>query len=271
MRRWAVAALTALVLAMTAACGGDDDASTTAAGTAAGTGGSAPAFETLTEGELLVGSDIPYPPFEFGSPPDYEGFDVDLMTAVAERLGLEVRWRDAPFNPIFNNLRNNSFDAVISAATITEERQQIVSFSDPYYDSNQSIMVLADNADIASEADLEGVTIGVQQGTTGEAKAKEVPGANVRSYPAAQGAFNALLTGQVDAVVNDLPVSADFAKQNEDVEVVAQIETGEQYGIAISKDNPELLEAVNGALAELREDGTYDEIYEKYFGEAPAS
>jgi ABC-type amino acid transport substrate-binding protein len=251
-----------------AGCGGDDAANTETGGGPAATG-SEPSFTTLTEGQLLVGSDIPYPPFEFGNPPDYEGFDVEIMRAIAEQLGVEVVWRDAPFNPIFNNLRNNNYDAVISASTITPERQQIVDFSDPYFDANQSIMVAADNTDIAGEADLEGLTIGVQQGTTGEQTAKDVADATVRSYPAIQNAFNALLTGQVDAVVNDLPVSADFASQNDDVRIVGEIQTGEQYGIAVSKDNPELLAAINEALATIREDGTYDGIYEKYFGTTP--
>jgi ABC-type amino acid transport substrate-binding protein len=266
MRRL-TAALAVLVLAVSAGCGGDDAADTTAGGPAA-TGGE-PAFTTLTDGEILVGSDIPYEPFEFGNPPDYDGFDVELMRAIADRLGVELVWRDAPFNPIFNNLRNNNYDAVISASTITPERQQIVAFSDPYFEANQSILVRADTTDISSEADLEGLTLGAQQGTTGEAKAKEIPGATVRSYPGVNQAFNALLTEQVDAVVNDLAVSADFASQNDAVRIAGEIQTGEQYGIAVSKDNPELLAAINDALAELSEDGTYDDIYEKYFGQTP--
>jgi ABC-type amino acid transport substrate-binding protein len=256
------------VAVLAVGCGGGGGS-----GSSGGTsgGGSSPGFTTLQSGQLLVGSDIPYPPFEFGNAPDYTGFDVELMDAIGKRLGVEVVWRDAPFNPIFNNLRNGTFDAVISAATITPKREQIVAFSDPYYDSNQSILVRADESGITSEADLDGKSIGVQQGTTGEEKAKAISGAQVRSYPAAQGAFNALLTGQVDAVVNDLPVSADFAKQNNGVKVVGEIKTGEQYGIAVSKDNPGLLAAINKQLAALRSDGTYETLYKKYFGQSPSS
>jgi polar amino acid transport system substrate-binding protein len=271
MRRWMTAAAAVLVLLLAAACGGGSGSSSSTGAAASGGSAGGASVKTLQAGQLLVGSDIPYPPFEYGNPPGYQGFDVELMDDIAKRMGLKVTWRPAPFNPIFNNLRNGTFDAVISAATITPEREKIVAFSDPYYDSNQSILVKADNTTIHSEKDLEGKSIGVQQGTTGEAKAKAIPGASVRSYPAAQGAFNALLTGQVDAVVNDLPVSALFAKQNNGVKLAGTIKTGEQYGIAVSKDNPGLLAAINKELAALRADGTYKKIYEKYFGQAPPS
>ena len=163
------------------------------------------------------------------------------------------------------------FDIIMSGMTITDERKQEIDFSDPYIDSNQSIAVKTDSA-IASSADLAGKTIGVQSGTTGEAWAKE----NVKNakkvvpFSDTLSAFAALQAGQVDAVVNDLPVSAAIVKDtSRGLKIIEEIPTGEQYGIGVSKDNPDLLKAINDALATLRSNGTYDEIYSKWFGETP--
>ena len=131
--RWPVIAALMLVAATLLATGcGDDD------GGGSGGGGG---LETITEGQLRVGSDIPYAPFEFGREPDYEGFDVDIVNEIAKRLDLEARFVKTPFDPIFRNLAQGRFDMVASAATITPERQRTVAFSDPYFPADQSLMV----------------------------------------------------------------------------------------------------------------------------------
>ena len=154
--------------------------------------------------------------------------------------------------------------------TIKPDRQEQIDFSDPYYDSNQSL-AMKKGSTYAGPQDLTGKKIGVQSGTTGEAWAKEnIQDAELVPFKNATDAFAALAAGNVDAVVNDLPVTTELLKEDDrGLEIVAQIPTGEQYGFGVSKDNPELTAAINTALAELRADGTYDTIYQKWFGILP--
>jgi polar amino acid transport system substrate-binding protein len=227
---------------------------------------------TVESGKLLIGSDTAFPPFESMNGSTAEGFDVDLAQAIADELGLEMVFQSETFDTLIPTLKaGGKFDLIMSGMTITDERKQEIDFSDPYIDSNQSIAVQADSA-IASSKDLSGKTIGVQSGTTGEAWAKE----NVKDakklvpYSDTLSAFAALQAGQVDAVVNDLPVSAAIVKDTtRGLKIIEEIPTGEQYGIGVSKDNPDLLKAVNDALASMKSAGKYDEIYTKWFGQAP--
>jgi polar amino acid transport system substrate-binding protein len=121
---------------------------------------------------LLVGSDIPYPPFEQGKAPGYDGFDIDLVNEIAKRTGKTVKYQDTAFDTIFRDVAQGKFDMVASAATITPEREQTVDFSDPYYEANQAVVV-ATGSDIKSVADLDGKIIGAQDGTTGDSYAND--------------------------------------------------------------------------------------------------
>jgi ABC-type amino acid transport substrate-binding protein len=229
-----------------------------------------PSFSTLTEGRLAVGSCLDYPPFESVEGGDEVGFDVDLIEEMASRLGLEVDWVRADFDTIFTAVAGGEFDAVAAASTITEEREQVVDFSDPYYNSRQSLVVnTTETPDIAGVADIgEGDVIGVQRGTTGKAWAEDnlVPqGAEVRTFGAAPAAFQDLAAGGVTAVVNDEPSSAEIIMDLEGLEIVEAIDTDEKYGFAFSPENPELRDAMNQALAEVIADGTYQTIFEQYF------
>jgi polar amino acid transport system substrate-binding protein len=230
----------------------------------------APAFTTLMEGVLQVGSCLDYPPFESVEGGDEVGFDVDLAEAVAERLGLTVEWVRADFDTIFTSVAAGQFDMVAAASTITEERQEVVDFSAPYYNSRQALVVNTGlTPAIASTDDIgEGHTVGVQKGTTGADWAKDnlaPQGAEIKTYQGAPDAFRDLEAGGITAVVNDEPSSADIITDLEGVEIVEPIDTGEKYGFALSKDNPELSAAVNQALAEIIADGTYAEIFGTYF------
>ena len=168
-----------------------------------------------------MGSDIPYPPFEFGRAPDYEGFDVDVVNEVAKRLDLEAEFIKTPFDPIFRNLAQGRFDMVASAATITPEREGTVAFSVPYFAADQSLMVKK-GSDIKTVDDLEGKIIGAQLGTTGADYAKDKTKAKtVRTYDLIDDAFKALQTEQVAAVINDFPVSK-YAEQSKPDLVVVQ-------------------------------------------------
>jgi polar amino acid transport system substrate-binding protein len=159
---------------------------------------------------------------------------------------------------------------VAAASTITEEREQVVDFSDPYYNSRQSLVVnTAETPDVASTADVgEGDVVGVQRGTTGKDWAEEnlgPQGAELKSFSNAPDAFRDLEAGNVQAVVNDEPSSAEIIMDLPGLEIVEVIDTGEKYGFAFSPENPELRDAANTALAELIADGTYQQIFEQYF------
>lgn len=233
----------------------------------------APEFTTLTPGILVVGSDLDYPPFESLNGDTPEGFDVDLVAAIAEELGLEVEWRKEIFDTLIPTLKaGGKFDMIASAMTIKAEREEEIDFSEPYFDSNQSVTMLSGGTYAAPE-DFSGKKVGVQAGTTGDQWATEnlkPAGAEIVTFKGTTDAVSALTAGNVTAIVIDLPVAAELAKDaSRGLEVVAQVPTGEQYGFGVSKDNPGLREAINEALATLRADGIYDEIYSKWFGDIP--
>lgn len=262
-----VVALLALVCALALAACGDDDDDDGATQTNGAT--QAQQFDTIEAGVLTVGSDIPYEPFEFGREPDYEGFDIDMVNAIAERLGLEVKIVKTPFDTIFRNLAQGRFDMVASATTITEERKRTVDFSDPYFNADQSVVVPADS-DIQSVADLEGEVIGAQLGTTGAEYAQnEIDAADVRTYDVVDDAFQALQAGQIVAAIIDFPVAKRAEVETGDVKVVETIQTDEQYGFAFAKESTALRDAVNRALAQIKQDGTYEEIFRKWFEADP--
>jgi polar amino acid transport system substrate-binding protein len=248
-----------------AACGDDDDddggggADTTAAAE----------LDTLEPGKLTVGSDIPYAPFELGRAPNYKGFDVDLVTEIGDRLGLEVEFVKTPFDTIFRDLAQGKFDLVASASTITEERKRTVDFSAPYLAADQSLMV-KQGSGIANVDDLQSEVIGAQLGTTGADYAKDqIDAEAVRTYDLVDDAFNALQAGQIAAVINDCPVSKYAERSKPDLVVVQAIQTNENYGLAFAKDSDALREAVNDALAEIRQDGTLRQIFLKWLGSDP--
>lgn len=223
---------------------------------------------------LTIASDIAYRPFEFVEGGEPVGFDLDLMREIGNRIGFEPRFQNTTFDGIIPGLTSGTFEMAISVMTITEEREQQVDFSDPYFDADQSLLVQADS-EIRSTDDLADATVGVQLGTTGAMEANNLAGENkvgdVRTFDTVEDAFTALENGQVDAVLNDFPVSQDRVLQSDGaVEIVQTIPTGEQYGIAFPTDSPRV-EEVNRALAEIKQDGTYARIYEKWFGRQPES
>jgi polar amino acid transport system substrate-binding protein len=264
-RLWLVIGLIALLgTAMVAAgCGDDDDE---------GDGGDTAAAEDLNlleEGRLTVGTDTPFPPFEIGQPPNISGYDIDIMNAIAEDLGLEVEYIDTGFGTIFRDTANGQFDTAAAASTITSGRENTVDFTDPYYEAQQALLVPEDS-DIASVDDLGGAIVGAQDGTTGETYANDETNASeVRGFPEGPNAIAALQTGQVDAVIIDQPVAADAVEKQGGVEIAEEIPTEELYGFAVAPDNDALREAMNEAIATLKEDGTIEDLYEQYFQTAP--
>ncbi len=261
---YAATAAAGLVLSL-AACGSDDGGDA-GEGTAAGSG-----LDLVSEGTLTVCSDVPYPPFEDfdqSSPSGYTGFDIDIVQAIAEGLELDLAVKDSSFDALQSGLALNAgeCDIAASAMTITEERAENLAFSDGYYDSKQSLLV-PEGSDITGIGDLEGKRVGVQQGTTGEAYTKEnAAGAQIISFPSDAEMFQAVQAGQVDALLQDLPVNLGHTAGG-DFALVEEYSTDETYGLAMKKGNDGLVEAVNEQLAELRDSGEYDELYNKYFSE----
>jgi polar amino acid transport system substrate-binding protein len=279
----ATAFVAALALAVTA-CGGDDndpaddteaqsteEATTDDEETTADPG----ALDLVTDGTLTTCTDAPYEPFEFedpDSPSGYSGFDIDLVTAIAETAGLDVAVVNTGFDSLTSGaaMAAGTCDMASSAITITEARAENIDFSDPYYDAIQSLLVPT-GSDIASIEDLtDGVNVGVQTGTTGEEYANEnVPGGTVIAFEGGGDLFTALEAGQIEAILQDEPVNQERANADENVEVIETFDTGESYGFAFLPDRGDgLLQAVNDGLQQLRDDGTYDEIYERYFAVA---
>jgi polar amino acid transport system substrate-binding protein len=231
-------------------------------------------LKLVTAGQITCGSDTTFPPFESMNGANVEGFDVDLMNAIGKEMGItKVVFQTEVFDTLIPTAKaGGKFDVIASAMTIKAERELEIDFSDAYFDSNQSV-AMKKGGTYKAPADFAGKKVGVQSGTTGEAWATEnlkPAGAEIVPFKDTAGSFAALQAGNVAAVINDLPVTADLVKDaSKGLEMVAQIPTGEQYGFGISKDNPELKAAINAALAKVRASGEYDAIYTKWFGVAP--
>ncbi len=229
---------------------------------------------TIKEGKLLMGSDTAYPPFENMENNKAVGFDVDIAEAIAKKLDLELEVISTAWDGIIPGLKSNKYDIIMSAMTITEDRKKQINFSDPYIDSDQSIAVVT-GSPIKDEAGLKDKVVGVQLDTTGQFKAEEIQKAGglkeIQKFDTILLAFQALEQGKVDAIINDYPVSQYICMtRGNKTTVVANIKTDEQYGIGVNKDNTDLLDKVNDALQEVKDDGTYNEVYMKWFGVEPA-
>jgi polar amino acid transport system substrate-binding protein len=251
--RFGIALVVALATAGIAAGCGDDNG-----------GGN---LGLIKDGQLLAGIDTPFPPFEKGHPPNVTGYDIDVINAVADEMGLEVVQEETSFDTIFRDVAQGKFDVAVAASTITPERERTVDFSDPYYLADQSLLV-AEGSDIGSQEDLGGKIVGAQDGTTGETYANdETDAAEVRGYPGGTDAINALRAGQIDAVIVDSPVAEDAVQKQSGLEIAERIVTRQLYGFSFAPENDALREKVNEALTTLKENGTITELYKKYFAD----
>lgn len=235
----------------------------------AGCGGGS---DKKAEKVLRVGTEPTFAPFEFqkeGSQ-EFTGFDMDLIRAIGKRMGYRVEIMNMGFDALVPALNAGTIDVAVSGMTITEERKQTITFSEPYYTSGLVVMVNLDNEDIKGIKDLEGKKIAVQIGTTGEIKARSVPNATVSSFNTNTEAAIELNNRGVDAVINDRPVLGYYLAQGgaKFAKTVGDVMEAEDYGIAVRKGNDDLIAAINKALAELKENGEYDKLYQTWFGEA---
>ena len=223
-----------------------------------------------------VATDPSFVPFEMLDPETGEmiGFDMDIINEVADRAGFDVNLTTMEFSGIIPAVQTGSQEIAIAGTTITEERAQVVDFSDPYYDSGLQIIVRADNEEVSSIEDLEGLSVATKIGSTSYDFLQQELGedADITPYPGTADMYMALLGRNVDAVLYDAPNVACFSQTRGEgrTKVVGPLYEGQQYGIVFHKGS-EWVEPTNEALAAMREDGTYNEIYTKWFGEAPSA
>ena len=233
--------------------------------TSCGGGDSASGGKFVEDGKLHMATNAAFPPYEMTTDDGgFEGIDVEIASAIAEKLGVELVVDNMEFSSILIAVQGGKSDMAMAGLTVTEERKQNVDFTDSYAKGVQSIIV-PEGSDIKSVDDLEGKKIGTQEGTTGHIYCSGDYGdENVSAYTYGAMAIEALKGGKVDCVVIDNNPAKAFVEKNEGLKILDTAYAEEDYAIAVSKDNPELLEAINGALVELIEDGTVQSILDKY-------
>ena len=228
-------------------------------------------YTLVKEGVLTNVAELGFSPFEYiDEDGNTVGFDVDLSNAIAEKMGLTCEWLP---NQAFDTLvptikQGGKADISIAGVTITDERLEDVDFTDPYLNSNQALIVAASSGYATDDLDAEEIQIACQTGTTGDAWIQEnLPNATRVPLADVTAGMMGVSTGSYQAMVIDLPVAQNMLAQSfSDLTILEEIPTGEQYGIAVSYDNPGLKDAINDALAQIEEDGTMDELKQKWFG-----
>ncbi|WP_418910617.1 amino acid ABC transporter substrate-binding protein/permease [Arthrobacter koreensis] len=215
-----------------------------------------------------IGTDTTFAPFEFRENGELVGIDIDLMNAIAEDQGFSVEIRSLGFDAALQALQSNQVDGVIAGMSITEERQKVFDFSDPYFESGIQMAVAENNNDVSGYEDLEGKRVAVKTGTEGQAFAESIKdqyGFDVIAFAQSAQMYDDVKAGSSVAVFDDYPVLAYGIKSGNGLKTVTDKEVGSSYGFAVNADtNPELLEAFNAGLADLRESGEYDEILDRY-------
>ena len=225
------------------------------------------------DGTLIVGTEATFPPFEMTNDKgEIIGFDIDLLSAIAKEEGIVVRFKDTGFDSLIPALQSGSIDIAASGMSITEERKKQILYSDPYIEAGLVIAVDSKNTMVKSIDDLRGETVAVQQGSTGASEAERMRLAGeikqVKNYPNVSVAMMELLNGGAAAVINDKPVTeAYMAKRPGAIRVLDEKLRSDSYGFAIDKSRPELVEQINRGLKAVVENGTYEELVKKYFGE----
>ena len=219
---------------------------------------------TVNDGVLTMATNAYFPPYEYYEGEEIVGIDAEIAKAVADKLGLELKIEDMEFDSIITAVQTGKVDMGLAGMTVTDERKQSVNFSDTYATGIQ-VVIVTEDSDIASVDDLEGKKIGVQLSTTGDIYASDDYGEDfVEQYNKGADAVMALKQGKVDAVIIDNEPAKSFVAANEGLKILDTEYVTEDYAACINKENAELLDAVNGALAELKKDGTLQSILDKY-------
>jgi ABC-type amino acid transport substrate-binding protein len=229
-------------------------------------------FKLVTPGQITVGSETSFPPFESMNGQTAEGFDVDLMNAIGADLGLKVVFLSEGFATLVPTLAaGGKFDVIASGMFINEDRLKSIDFTDPYGVANQAIVVKADSA-FKTAADLAGKKIATQASTTGETWAKEnIKGAIIVPVDSTAAQLAAVKAGNADAAINDAPVMGFYAKDAaQGIKIIVEAPTAEPYALGVAKDNTALKDAMNASLKKLVDSGKMEELYMKWFGRSMA-
>ena len=271
MKKFSLAFLLVLAMLVLAACGGGSPEEDPTTDDAADNGGSGEDVlaKVKEEGTLVIGTEGTYPPFTFhDASGELTGFDVEIAREVAERLGVEAEFLETQWDAMFAGLDAGRFDMVANQVGINPERQESYEFSDPYITSTAVLVVAEDNTEIQSFEDLEG-KLSAQSLTSNYAETATSYGAELEGVEGFNQAIELLNSGRVDATVNDNLTVLDFLKQRPDAKVKVVDESGDaaQSALLFRKDSGAIVDEANKALADMIEDGTYDEISEKWFGE----
>ena len=273
----------AMTAAMLAGCGGNNGAETSAPAAEDGAGEEAPAEEAPeTEAPAEEGAEAPaeeaaastgntlvmatnayFEPYEYYEGDQIVGIDVEMAQAVADKLGMELKVEDMEFDSIIPAINSGKADIGVAGMTVTKDRLKNVDFTNSYTTATQVIIVQEDS-EITGEADLQGKTVGVQLGTTGDIHVTDKGGIEVEQYNKGMDAVQALTTGKIDAVVIDNEPAKQFVSKAEGLKILDEEFVTEEYAIAIAKGNEELLGKINTALDELTADGTLKAIIDKY-------
>lgn len=221
--------------------------------------------------KMRVGFEGTYPPFNFLDDKDeFQGFDVDISKEIAKRLDVEVEFIATKWDGLIGGLKADKFDIIIGQMTVTDERKKSVDFTDPYIVTGSVLVTREDTDDITELEDLKGKKVGVGGGTTFEEVANSVEGADVKLYKTVADYIQDLTNKRLDVIINDqLLISYNIKENNLPIKISSEIVSKEENGMAINKGNDEFVEKVNQALKDMREDGTYKEIYKEWFGTDP--
>jgi polar amino acid transport system substrate-binding protein len=226
------------------------------------------------ENKIIVGTSADFPPFEYiGEDGTIIGFDIEMVTIILEEAGYTVEVKDISFDSLIPSLENNKIDVIAAAMTITEEREEQIDFSDPYYEADQSVLIHKDaDLNLTVSQNLQNYTVGAQTGTTGAAWVQDnlidngtMNDEDFKRYETYTLAVLDLVNGNIDALVLDKPVAESFVKSR-DVKLVMTIITGESYGLGVKEGNSDLLGEINSGLASLMDSTQWDTLRMKYFG-----
>lgn len=219
----------------------------------------------MAKEKIYVGTNAEFPPFEYLEKGEIVGFDIEMMNEIGKVLDADIKIQDMAFDGLLPALQMKKVDVVIAGMTATEERQKMVSFTQPYYTASQVIIVKEGNNSIKSFDDLKGKRVGVMLGFTGDVIVSDMEGVKIERYNAAYAGIMALKADKIDVVVLDSEPAENYVKQNSGLQIAEAESAQEKYAIAVRKNDKELLEKLEKGLNEIKANGTYDKLLKKYF------
>lgn len=261
--KWLFSIISIIVLVVLSGCGGKEEASSS---------GNKSVLDRIEETKVLkVGFEGTYPPFNYLNDNEkYDGFDVDISKEIAKRLGVKAEFVATKWDSLLGGLKSDKFDIIIGQMTVTEERKKSVDFTDPYVVTGSVLVTRNGTNNIKVLEDIKGKNVGVGGGTTFEEVAKSVDGANVKLYKSVNDYITDLMNNRLDVIINDqLLMSFNIKERDLPIKITSDILNKDEIGMAIKKDNEDFVKKVNSTLAKMKEDGTYNEIYKKWFGTEP--